>query len=466
MKILLVNPSQNAVYGKKVIIPPAYPPLGLLYIAAMIEKGNNVEILDFDTDDLTKEKFISHLNKFNPDLVGLTASTPMIKNALKAAEWVKENRDVPVVLGGIHATIAPEECISNENIDFILKGEAEKTFEEFVKNFSSRKFKGIKGIWYKENGKVIRNPDRELIKNLDELPFPARHLMKHPEKYIPADALRQPVTTIITTRGCPGKCTYCCTKNIFGSYVRFRSIDNVMKEIKECIDGFGIKEFHIMDDCFTISKRLVMDFRDAIKKSGMDINFVFPNGLRADHVDRDVLTALKDLGVISVGYGVESGNQQILDNIKKGITLKQVRDAFKLSKELGFETWGFFMLGLPGENKNTARDTINFAKELDPDFAKFLILKPYPGSEIYEQLEKSDLILDHDYDKYGVYTGAIHKLPDLSQEEISRLQKKAFREFYLRPKKIIQHIKRIRSFTQLKLNAKSAVFILKRMVFN
>lgn len=245
--------------------------------------------------------------------------------------------------------------------------------------------------------------------------------------------------------------------------MRFRTIKNVVDEIENAIKNYGIKEMHIMDDCFTINKKRVFEFRDEIKKRGIKTTFVFSNGIRADQVDEDILKVLKDLGVLSVAFGVESGNQMILDNIKKGLKLDTIRKAFKVSKKYGFTTWGFFMIGLPGENEKTVRDTINFAKELDPDFAKFLILKPFPGTEVFNQLYQEGRIFDFDYDNYGLYTGPVHDLPDLPKEEILGLQKKALREFYLRPSQIFKTILRIHSFTQFKLNIRSGMFIIKSM---
>jgi len=175
-----------------------------------------------------------------------------------------------------------------------------------------------------------------------------------------------------------------------------------------------------------------------------------------------VLRSLKNIGLINIGFGVESGNQKILDRIKKNIKLETIRNAFRLAKEIGFQTWGCFIFGLPGDTKETMRETIDFAKELDPDFAKFLILKPFPGSEVFRELSENGLIFDHNYDFYGIYTRPVHRLPDLSAHEILNWQKRANREFYFRPKKILQHLIRIRSLKQLKFNIKSVLFILYR----
>lgn len=464
MKILLINPSQGAVYGSP--MKPSYPPLGLLYIASCLEKENHkVEFLDFDNDNMNKSKFTSFFTHFKPDMVGITATTSTFNHTKQLSSYIKELSDIPIIVGGIHPTIVPEETLKYKSIDFIVVGEGEISAVNLINELRKKKpkFSKIRGIGYKDakTGKIILTKPQPMIENLDILPFPARHLLKN--EYVPPDALERPVTSIFTSRGCPGKCTYCCTKNIFGQRMRFRSIKNVMEEIEMLLKN-SYKDIHIMDDNFTVHKQRVLEFRDEILKRGIKTHIVFSNGMRADKIDEEILTALKDIGVLAVGFGVESGNQKILDNIKKDIDLDTVRRAYRLSKKFGFETWGFFIIGLPGENKQTVRDTIEFAKELNPDFAKFLILKPYPGSEVFRQLSQDNLIFDYNYDNYGVYTKPVHNLKELSAKDMLRLQQKAYKQFYLRPKKILQHLLRMKSFTQLKLNLFSAAFILKRMV--
>ena len=461
MKVLLVHPSQSTVYGSP--MKPSHPPLGLLQIASCLQKeGHNVEIIDFDNDDMDLNKFKIHINNSKPDLIGLTATTSTIKHAEKLAEAVKRNLNIPILIGGIHATIAPKDTLKKDCFDFVIIGEGELTISELFRKLSKNNsnISNIKGLGYKKDGKLHFTEPRNLVKDLDTLSFPAIHLLKN--KYSPPDALNVPVISLFTSRGCPGRCTYCCTKNIFGLRLRFRSVKNMIQEIESLL-AKGINEIHFMDDNFTVHKKRVLKFRDEVLKRGIKTSFVFGNGLRADKIDEDILQALKDIGVLSVGFGVESGNQQILNNIKKDIDLKTIEKAYKLSKKFGFQTWGFFIIGLPGETKETVRDTIEFAKKLDPDFAKFLILKPYPGSEVFEELNSKGLIFDFNYENYGVYTEPVHNLKNLSAKEISNLQKKAFREFYFRPKKIMQHIIRMKSMTQLKLNVKSALFIMKKI---
>ena len=460
MRVLFVNPSQEKVYGKK--MKPAYPPLGLLYVGSVLKReGHEIKLVDIDIEDISPDRFNNILEKFSPDVVGVTCTTPTVNDALKWAGAVKRhNENIQVILGGVHPTIAPEEVAGHADVDIVVIGEAEETVKELFRQLSSSyiDLRGVKGISYKSGGRVVTNEPRPFIDDLDSIPFPDRGLLARPGAYLPPDAIKLPVASIMTSRGCPGGCTFCCTKNIFSKRFRARSVKNIMEEINQLVKNEKVKEIHIIDDVFTLDKKRTLEFCGEVKKQGLELDFQFINGLRADFVDEDILKALKSIGVKTVGYGVETGNEEILKNIKKNIPLGITRKAFRLSKKLGFETWAFLIFGLPGETELTIRQTIDFTKELNPDFAKFLILKPYPGSEVFEQLKKKNLILNMNYDFYGVYTGPIHRLPGLEPEKMTYWQKRAFREFYLRPSKILFNLKRIKSWTQFKLLVNDVLF--------
>ena len=462
MKILLVNPSQVEVYGK--VGSPDYSPLGLAYIGAVLEKaGHKVRIIDIDTEKISEEQFLKII-KSHYELIGFTATTPTYKKAVKLCELVKKNTDVVTVLGGIHATIAPDTCTQSEFIDFVVRGEGEVTILDLIYAIQGKKaYAEVKGISFKENGKIMHTSERELIKNIDEIPFPARHLYNQ-RKYTYPDSLLTPVMPIITSRGCSHNCTFCCTKLIFGSRVRFRSAKNVVDEIEYLVREYGVKEIHFWDDNYTLNKKRVFEIHNELNERNIKLKFAFPNGLRVDQVNEKILKCLKSMGVYSVAFGVESGNQTILNNVKKGISLEQIEKAYSLTKRIGFETWGFFMLGLPGETEKTIKDTINFAKKINPDIAKIHILKPFPGTEVFNQLMTAGMITEFDYSKYGIHTRPVHKLPDLSEDDLLRWLKKAYRMFYLRPFKIISQLLRtLKSWERFKLNIKVGFHVLKSM---
>jgi radical SAM superfamily enzyme YgiQ (UPF0313 family) len=464
LKIFLINPSHGEVYGK--LTPPDHPHLGLAYIAAVLEAERHaVRIIDIDAEALTYDNLGKIIEIEKPELVGITATTPVFYSALKMAEIVRKNSSAYTVIGGIHATLMPVECAESSFIDFVVVGEGEKTIIELVNSILNKSdFANIKGLTYKKGKEIIQNEAREPIQDLDAIPFPARHLFKN-QKYTYPDALRYPASPIITSRGCPGNCTFCTAKFLHGKRFRCRSAENVLDEIELLIKDYGVREIHIWDDNFITNRNRVFAFRDGIIKRNIKVLFSFPNGIRADFINRDILKALKDFGTYSVAIGVESGNQNILDMIQKGIKLEQIENAFELAKEMKLETWGFFLLGLPGEDKNTMKDTIDFAIKLDPDIAKFHVLKPFPKSVVYDQLKAQGLIVDENYIHYGIHTKPVHRLPDVSQEELLEWQQKAYRRFYMRPSKILKEIMRLKSWNRMKLNFVTGTSVLVNKIF-
>jgi anaerobic magnesium-protoporphyrin IX monomethyl ester cyclase len=466
MKILFIVPSQDSVYGIK--MSPVYPPLGVLYLASMLENENHVAgFIDMDIEGLGAEELLERVAAEAPDVAGITCVTPTIDNGIDIAAKIKSRfPNIVIVMGGIHPTIDPENTINHECVDVVCIGESEHTVCELISELErgGRDLSRVTGIYYKKNGTVHKTHPRELEKDLDAFPFPAFHLIKDLSKYSPPDAQEKPVVPIMTSRGCPGKCTYCQTKQIFGTKFRARSVDNIVGEIDMLVNKFGIRELHFMDDNLSTNRKRILDLCDELKKRNYPIRYEISNGIRADMVNEEILTALRSIGLVNIGFGVESGNEEILRIAKKGISKDQVRKSMKIAKKIGFETWAFFIIGLYKETGRTIQDTIDFAIELDPDFAKFLILKPYPGSEIFQQLKDEGLIDSCDYRKYGVYTEPVHHLHDLSSAEILNWQKKAFRKFYFRPGKILGHIIRINSWTRLKIAFKGFIFILSRIV--
>lgn len=434
IKLLLVNPSQSEVYGK--FSPPGYLPLGLAYLGAYAQQfGVKVKIIDIDADQID---LLNIVKEFNPHFIGITTTTPTFPNVIGLISQLRAISKAKIILGGIHATIMPEEC--KQYADHVIVGEGELALIDILEGNA---------------GQIVK---KELIKNLDNLPFPRRDFAG---RYTYPDAIEEKCYPLITSRGCTGLCTYCCTKQMYGLNFRFRSAKNVVDEIEMLISRYKAKEIHIWDDNFILIKKRVFEIRDEIKKRGIKIKIAFPNGVRADFFDQDIASALKEMGTYSLAFGVESGNQEVLDFIKKRIKLDQVRKAVRIAKDNKLEVWGFFMIGLPSENEQTIRDTINFAKELNPDVAKFHVLKPYPRSEAFEWLDARGLILDKDYAHYGIHTSPVHKLENLSAEKLLDWQKRAYREFYLRPKIMLKQMLRMKSLNRLKLNLKAGVSVLR-----
>jgi len=462
MNILLINPPQGGLYGK--FRPPAQMHMGLAYLAAMI-KDENVRILDVDAEKAIGSKFAKIIREGKFDIVGFTVTTPTFHASIELAKLVKElSPKTLVVFGGMHPTNMPYEVLGFNCVDLVVKGEGEITFKEIIECVrSKRDFSGVSGVFYRKGNIIQETPSRPLLNDLDSLPFPARHLFKN-KKYTYPDSLYRATAPIMTSRGCPGMCSFCASHNISGRLFRPRGAKNVVDEIELLVKEYGVKEIHIWDDNFITQKKRILEIRDEILRRGIKVKFAFPNGIRADFLNEEILLALKEMGVYSLALGIESGSQEVLNKAHKGTRLQKIEELFKLIKKMKFETWGFFMIGLPGESAETIKQTIAFAKKLDPDIAKFHILKPFPGNEVYEYLRSRNFILTQDYDKFGFHTPPIHRLENLEADAMMEWQRRAYRSFYFRPRKIIGQILRLKTFNRFILNIEAAIGII-RMVF-
>ena len=463
MKILFVIPGQQHIYAK--MHAPAQIHMGVAYLASAIEDISDVTIIDMDAEGLDSQGYADRISGQGFDLIGVTVTTPTFYGSSQIARITREiSPDTVIMFGGSHPTLMPYETIANPDVDIVVSGEGEESVREIVLTLEKeRDLHDIKGILFrrKTDNQVIDNGKRpqRVPEGLDNLKFPARHLFRM-QSYTYPDALYPFVAPLITSRGCPGRCTYCNTHTLYGGKVQFRSSKNVVDEIEMLVKG-GVQEIHIWDDNFATKRNRVFEICDEIQKRGIQIPIAFPAGIRADYLDRDVLMALKDMGTYSLAVGVESGDQGILDLCKKRITLQQIEEVFNLAHECGLEIWAFFMFGLPGETPDTIRKTIAFAHKLKPDVAKFHILKPYPGSEVYDWLNERGLILSKDYDAFGIHGPPVHRLEALSPDEMVEWQKYAYRSFYFNCQMIIKQILRIKTINRLKLNVKAGVDLIR-----
>ncbi len=462
MNILLINPPQEGIYGK--FRPPVQMHMGIAYLAAMVE-DENVRVIDIDAEKISEGEFAAIVKEGSFDIAGFTVVTPTFHSSVKFAKVVKEHSpQTSVIFGGTHPTIMPYEVLGFDCVDIVVRGEGEITFKEIVGCIKrGGDLSKISGIVYREKEAICETPPRSLVHNLDELPFPARHLFKN-KNYTFPDSLYKATAPIMTSRGCPGRCSFCASHEIWGRSFRPRSAKNIVDEIELLVKEKGIKEIHVWDDNFTTDKKRVFMIRDEIIRRGVKVKLAFPNGIRVDFLDREVLLALKEMGVYSLSIGVESGSQEVLNTCHKGIRLERIKEIFSLIKAMKFETWAFFMFGLPGDTIETIKQTIRLAKELDSDIAKFHILKPFPGNEIYAYLRSKNLILTHDYNKFGFHSPPIHRLEGLEPEDMIQWQKKAYRSFYFRPKKMLEQVLRIKTFNRFMLNLRAATGIMK-MIF-
>ncbi|MBS3076207.1 radical SAM protein [Candidatus Pacearchaeota archaeon] len=441
-KIILVNLPFEKIYEKTSLkgIAPSTPPLGLACIAgSLTEKKHQVKIFDFNLYD--EKKFSKLLEEFNPDYVGISFVTPLINEANRVAKIVKNfNEKIILVGGGPHCSSFPEKVLEETILDIVVIGEGDFVIQELVEG---KKLNFIKGVGYRVKNEIKINKRADFIKDLDELPFPAHFLYEIQKYKVPsAIAKNNPVAWLETSRGCVYGCIY-CNKSCFGRTFRVKSPERVAQEFSK-IEKMGFKEVHLTDDGFTTDMTRAKKICDLLIEKKNKLAWSTITGIRVDRVDFELLDKMKRAGCYRVYFGIESGNQQILNNIKKGITLEQVRNSVKLAKKAKLEVAGFFMIGLPGETKETMQQTIDFAKELNLDLAKISITIPLPATEMFNELDKKNLIKTHDWEKFKFYStpSSIYNHENLSWPLIEKYFRKFYRKVYLNPNFILKRLKK------------------------
>lgn len=429
------------------------PPLGLLSLGAVLEKENyDVRIYDSDLLNSSIGELIEYVKKYEPDFIGIYCNTSNYHRVINYADNIKKISAAPICLGGPHPIIEPDKVLLNPSVDLVVMGEGEITLIELLNALNNRKkLDSIKGLAYKdENGKIFVNPARELIQDLDSLPIPARHLVPI-EKYRPSPHhyLKLPMTTMIVSRGCPFGCLFCASRNVWGRNSRIRSVDKVIEEIKFLIEKYGVKNINFWDDLWGVKREWTEEFcRRIIKEK---INITWSCERRVDTVDFDILKLMKKAGCYSIFYGIESFDQECLDTINKGIKAEQAENVIKLTKMAGIEVRANFILGLPNETPDKARRTIEKICKLNPDYVKFNILTPYPGTALYQEIKKGKWgIFNEDYSKSTGYFATFLPYGYKNFEELEKMRRYAFRKFHLRPRYILSKMAKIRNLEDVK----------------
>jgi len=442
MKILLVEP--NSRFAIRRVLGVSGPPLGLAYIASYIReygKGKHeVKLVDALTLNYTLEQFQDLIRDFKPDVVGISAiSTSAIYDVYEYAGLAKRiDPSITTVVGGHHVSFAPKESMREcKDMDIIVCGEAEETFLDLANTLDGGKsLKSVLGIFFRSEGKIIGNPPRPLIENLDSVPLPAYDQLPMgmyrigKEKYI----------AIITSRGCPFKCIFCSSSKLMGKRYRERSAKNIMKELRVLKNEYGISHIEIIDDMFVLNPKRIKELHDLIKKENLQIYWSCSSRVDIISKNPDVLKYLKEAGCHTIYVGAESGSQKSLDRINKGITVEQTRKAVRFIKKAGIGVFASFIIGIPGETKDDIEKTIRFAIELDPGLVQFTVCTPYPGTPLYSYAKDERLLETGDWSEYTVLN-PVMKIPGLSQRELKKLLRKAYIKFYFRPKFIWNNIK-------------------------
>ncbi len=424
------------------------PPIILAYVAAILERHNHkVILIDARALGLSKEETLNQIRKFNPDILGFRSETYHFHDALEWVRFLKLELDIPVITGGVNMTLYPQEALSHKEIDYGIIGEAIETLPKFISALEEGKnLKDVPGIAYrdKEGNIIVNSPDNKYV-DFDSYPFPARHLLPN-DRYYSFISQRKNFTIMLTSTGCPFKCTFCAIPTAY----RARTPKNVIEEIEFCYREFNVREIDFFDAVLFMPRNRILEICRILKERNLDIEWSARS--RVDVVDEEVLKEAAGAGCRQIYYGIESVEQDILDGINKRIAPEKVMDTIRLSKKYGIRTMGFFMVGNPGETKETVYKTIGFAKKLGLDFIQVCRTIAKPGTELdRSMIEKTGK--DH-WREHVRGERITHRLPTpwskLSEQEIESLTKKFYICFYFRPKILFNRVFQLQSFGEFK----------------
>lgn len=461
MRIILLNPLKK--YQVWAGVPDIFndpniyifPPLGLLYLHAYLKKHaphHEVWIVDAyahqkDFDDLERD-----IVEFSPDLVGIMTQTHDLVDVFKSIQTIKKVKpDTHICLGGAHIWVFPEEAINLPGVDSAVWGDGEITFTELVETLERKgDLRDVAGILFKEKeGQVIRTENREEAKDLDIFPFPDRTAIDYRRYYTPAtrEAL---TTTMITSRGCPLRCVFCDTRKNY----RSRSPKNIVDEMEICVRDLGIKEIFFIDDIFNVTSQRVIDIANEILARGLKVKWGFKSTCRG--VTAEMLKIAAQAGCVKIHYGVETGTDEGLRAMNKSVTIAEIKQTFRLTREAKIRSIAYMMIGCPHEKtREDIVKTINFVNDLDPDFVVYALYSPYPDAAIFQEGVKRGLFAGDVWLNFMRNPTEDFDLPTVweehfSEEELIEIFKIAHRAFYLRPQKVLQTLKDLHSFAEFK----------------
>lgn len=431
-RVCLINPPWSVRKGSIwAYVRSTMPPLGVLMVASVLEQNNyEVDMFDFQAMAVDWDKIDAMVKAWDYDVYGVTATTSITKNAYRMCDLIKKHHpDKMVVLGGAHATAVPLDAAQRSSIDYVVRGEGEYIMLRLLQGEAPET---IQGLTFKgADGEIQQIGSDGFIEDLDALPMPAYHKIDF-KAYKPAVGgyRRTPAMSMTTTRGCPGRCTFC---NSAAITLRKRSADKIVDEIEMLTTKYGIKEISFYDDTFTVYPRNVIRMCELLVEK--KVNITWSAFARTDTVSPELLAAMKKAGCHQLLFGIESRNEQILKNIKKDISLEKTRAALRMTREAKIAARCAFMFGNPGETIETMNQTIEYAIELDPDIAMFNITVPYPGTEMFTWAKMNGYLLSEDWDDFDL-SEPIMVLPTVTNEEIAAKYREGYRRFYGRPRSL------------------------------
>jgi len=444
MKILFIVPpaALEERYGALTSAGAVYPSLGMAYLAAVaLDLGHQVRIIDAEAEGMSMTRLEEELRLEQPQLIGLQTFCTTIRKCFTICDKAKELLPgVSTLLGGVQATLFPDECIIHPAVDYLVIGEGEQTFAELLRLIEEQgdpaAVDGL--VWKREDsGEIVHNRPRALIEDLDQLPFPARHLLPM-KKYRSGAQLRGRRTVhLMTSRGCPFNCGFCSSHEVFGRTHRFQSTERVLAEIGKVVEEQGADEIQFYDESFTANRKRVLDLCEGLRRSFPRLKWTCFT--RTDLVQPDLLREMKRAGCYQIFYGVESGVPRLLELVNKRIPLEKTEQAFRWTSEAGIQITASFILTLPTETREETEQSIRFGIKLNPEFVYWLTFVPYPGTRLSEYALEVGTMTHSDMERYNVFEDICYLPAGREPAEIEKTVRRAYRRFYLRPSYLLRH---------------------------
>ena len=468
MRVLIINPpwpgkgygtrSQNRIIKHRSDKFLQYP-IFLAYAAAQLTTaGHDVVYIDAVIQDLDMPRTLAAAKAAAPDVVFMETTTPSSAADYENLTAIKDATGAVIVAGGPHVTYFHKDALVQcPAIDVVIRHEFDTKIAAVVSAYPD--LEEITGITYRDGAAIRDNGDGAVADDLDRIPYPDRETIPW-HWYLEAWYSRRPFMNMMTARGCPYHCAFCLwPQSMYGHRQRFRSLDNVFGEIHQLVDRYGLKEVNIDDGTFTTSKKRVITFCQRLRDEGLRLVWTC-NG-RVDTIDDEMLAEMRASGCKMIRLGVESGSQDVLDKIKKGLTLAQIEDGVARVKRHGIQALGGFMFGFPYDTRQSVEETIAFAKKLSPDQVQFSINMCYPGTSLYEYAVGNDLLLAKDFKEFDMTFGPVVKTVDMTREELTHILARAYREFYFRPRFILQTLRHLRDVDEIRRVLRSVGSLLK-----
>ena len=450
LRILLF--STPACLARGTVEKPSFgiQPLGILYLASALNKWADFEysikVVDAYTFGHSSNDVKNIITDFKPDVVGVSAVTILIHDAQYICSLAKEiSPDIITVIGGPHASTIPTDVVQHKDTDIAVIGEGEIIFLELCRAiYNQEEYQSVSGIAYQNNGNIIVNDKIPPIDNLDEIPFPNLSLVPDLEHYNPMPHWGKSghFSTMITSRGCPYDCSFCSVTVDQGQKYRYRSPENIVEEIVDLHKKYMVTEVSFRDGTFTTNKKRVEELCNLMIKEKLNVEWSC--NVRANELDPELLLLMKKAGCNFVFYGIEQGNSELLWKHKK-LRKEKVSEAARWVREAGIDVQGYFIMGMPEEDMSTLQETIDFAKSLPLNSAVFTILTPLPGTKVYDFCKQKELLLGLGWDQFDARAGLAWKHPNLTEKQLIKMMKKAYRSFYLRPSIIMDRLKHIQN---------------------